>query len=112
MADSSTESPNVELASEKAELNIQGPEHLSISPAPPNADANKKNSVDAAIPSDDHDPSTVDGSSNNVSGFEPGYRFYLGFSSLAVLAMMVLLDGTSISVALPVRLLCLYTSQS
>ncbi|KAL9035112.1 MAG: hypothetical protein Q9214_006737, partial [Letrouitia sp. 1 TL-2023] len=34
--------------------------------------------------------------------FKPGYGFYLAFSSLAVLAMMVSLDGTSVSVALPI----------
>ena len=32
-------------------------------------------------------------------------RIYLAFSSLAVLAMMLSLNGTSVSVALPVRLL-------
>ena len=35
-------------------------------------------------------------------GFRPGYRFYLAFASLTILAMMVSLDGTSVSVALPV----------
>lgn len=34
--------------------------------------------------------------------FKPSLRFYLAFSSLTVLAMMVSLDGTSLSVALPV----------
>jgi hypothetical protein len=34
--------------------------------------------------------------------FNPGYRFYLAFTALAVLAMMVALDGTTVSVALPV----------
>lgn len=34
--------------------------------------------------------------------FNPGARFYMAFSSLVVLAMMVSLDGTSVSVALPV----------
>lgn len=34
--------------------------------------------------------------------FNPGYRFYLAFTALAVLAMMVSLDGTAVSVALPV----------
>lgn len=35
--------------------------------------------------------------------WSPGYRFYLAFSALAVLALMASLDGTSVSVALPVR---------
>lgn len=34
--------------------------------------------------------------------FKPGYRFYLAFLTLAVLTLMVALDGTSLSVALPV----------
>ena len=34
--------------------------------------------------------------------FKPGIRFYLAFSSLVVLVIMLALDGTSISVALPV----------
>ena len=38
-----------------------------------------------------------------IPEFKPGYRFYMAFASLAVLAMMVSLDGTSVSVALPVR---------
>lgn len=34
--------------------------------------------------------------------FEPNLRFYLAFSALAALSLVVALDGTSISVALPV----------
>lgn len=36
--------------------------------------------------------------------FNPGARFYMAFSSLVVLATMVSLDGTSVSVALPVSI--------
>jgi len=39
----------------------------------------------------------------DFSRFKPGYRFYLAFIALSVLALMVSLDGTSVSVALPVR---------
>ena len=35
--------------------------------------------------------------------FSPDWRFYLAFVSLAILTLMVALDATSISVALPVR---------
>ena len=42
------------------------------------------------------------GEEAEIAPFKPGYRFYMAFSSLAVLAMMVSLDGTSVSVALPV----------
>lgn len=34
--------------------------------------------------------------------FKPGLKFYLAFSALAALSLVVALDGTSISVALPV----------
>jgi hypothetical protein len=36
--------------------------------------------------------------------FKPGFRFYLAFATLSILTLMVALDGTSISVALPVYL--------
>ena len=36
--------------------------------------------------------------------FKPTPRFYLAFGTLAVITMMVALDGTSLSVALPVEL--------
>jgi hypothetical protein len=44
--------------------------------------------------------------------FKPGYRFYIAFTALAVLAMMVALDGTAVSVALPVRILLSFISLS
>ena len=34
--------------------------------------------------------------------FKPGLHFWLAFAPIAVLAMMASLDGTSVSVALPV----------
>ncbi|KAH9809316.1 Sugar transporter [Teratosphaeria destructans] len=40
--------------------------------------------------------------SATVPVFKPGIRFYLAFSALAALSLVVALDGTSISVALPV----------
>ena len=36
------------------------------------------------------------------NGFHPGPRFYLAFAAIMLLALMVALDGTSISVALPI----------
>lgn len=46
--------------------------------------------------------------------FKPTLRFYLAFGTLSVITMMVALDGTSLSVALPVRcpspLLAFYTN--
>ena len=37
--------------------------------------------------------------------FKPSKRLYIAFSTLSVITLMVALDGTSLSVALPVRLL-------
>lgn len=36
--------------------------------------------------------------------FKPTLRFYLAFVTLAVITLMVALDGTSLSVALPVNI--------
>lgn len=40
--------------------------------------------------------------SQDAVQFHPGSRFYLAFSALAALSLVVALDGTSLSVALPV----------
>jgi hypothetical protein len=42
-------------------------------------------------------------SQSSAEAFNPGWRFMLAFSSLAVITLMAALDATSISVALPVR---------
>ena len=105
MNDSSTTSLNNYSTSEMAELSTRKPRHLSLSPTPSNADTNKEDRIDAPIAREGPNSNTLDTSSNKMTIFDPGYRFYLAFSSLAVLAMMVSLDGTSVSVALPVRLL-------
>ena len=42
--------------------------------------------------------------------FKPSLQFWLAFAPMAVLAMMVSLDGTSVSVALPVNDLSLSIS--
>lgn len=112
MNDSSATSPDEHRPSEMAELSTGVPGHLSLSPAPSNADANKEDGIDATIGGEGPEPNRLDASSNRMTKFEPGYRFYLAFSSLAVLAMMVSLDGTSVSVALPVRLLPLLRLQN
>ena len=61
-------------------------------------------SVTPWLHTNEHEPDTVNASSNRVIEFDPGWRFYLEFPSLAVLAMTVSSDATSVSVALPVRL--------
>lgn len=38
----------------------------------------------------------------DAAAFRPGSRFYLAFSALAALSLVVALDGTSLSVALPI----------
>ena len=40
--------------------------------------------------------------------FKPSKRLYVAFMTLAVITLMVALDGTSLSVALPVSHTCLY----
>jgi MFS family permease len=40
--------------------------------------------------------------SPSVEGFNPGWRFYLAFLSLTTITLMVALDATSLSVALPI----------
>jgi MFS family permease len=45
---------------------------------------------------------TVQSEKNTPPPFEPGIRFYLAFSALAALSLVIALDGTSISVALPI----------
>ena len=92
-------------ASAKAELDMGEPLHLAPSSNFPDVVANKEGGVGTAMATNGHEPDTINASSNGVTKFDPGWRFYLAFSSLAVLAMMVSLDGTSVSVALPVRLL-------
>jgi hypothetical protein len=54
-------------------------------------------------------PSNEDSASEKlpltVEDFNPGWRFNLAFSSLAILTLMAALDATSLSVALPVSFL-------
>ena len=45
---------------------------------------------------------SADLDTNAPPAFKPGLKFYLAFSALAALSLVVALDGTSISVALPV----------
>ncbi len=46
------------------------------------------------------DPSTLE--ANQLDQWKPSLRLYLAFMTLAVITMVVALDGTSLSVALPV----------
>ena len=91
-------------ALEKAELDMGKPLQFSPSSATPNAGANKESNVGTDMATDEHGPDTVNASSNGVTKFNSGRRFYLAYSSLAVLVMMVALDGSSVSVALPARI--------
>lgn len=43
-------------------------------------------------------------------GFHPGWRFFVAFSSMSAVTLMVALDATSLGNALPVRHLCSPTS--
>jgi hypothetical protein len=72
-----------------------------MDPSPPTDNATSVPPQSAPQSQDDNINNSQD-ASNIV--FNPGARFYFAFSSLTVLAMMVALDGTSVSVALPVRI--------
>lgn len=99
-----TTSLNMGPALEKAELDMEEPLQSSLLSAPPNDGTNKEGNVGIATATDENEPDTANESSNGVTKFNPGRRFYLAYSSLAVLVMMVALDGSSVSVALPARL--------
>lgn len=56
----------------------------------------------ASVYSTDNDGVKILPHQPQAVAFRPGTRFYLAFSALAALSLVVALDGTSISVALPV----------
>jgi MFS family permease len=56
----------------------------------------------AAAPSPSPASSISEESIDSAAEFKPTARLYLAFGALAVLTLMVALDGTSISVALPI----------
>ncbi|OCL11843.1 MFS general substrate transporter [Glonium stellatum] len=57
---------------------------------------------ESALKEEARAPSEKSSASTTESGFNPGWRFYLAFSSLSVITLMAALDATSISVALPI----------
>jgi hypothetical protein len=64
------------------------------------------NSNDAASSTkDEHSPERLPKGQGDIDAyattFEPGWRFYLAFSSLLVITLMAALDATSLSVAIP-----------
>jgi hypothetical protein len=60
---------------------------------------------DASMSSDPATPSPAPSIGKpDQEDFKLGMRFYLAFATLSILTLMVALDGTSISVALPVCL--------
>jgi MFS family permease len=68
----------------------------------PNREAEKE-VQDGARPSSPSVASSIsEGSTDSVAEFKPTARLYLAFGALAVLTLMVALDGTSLSVALPI----------
>src|SRR4051812_2831249 len=70
-------------------------------PVPPNMEAEKETQDDPRAPSPSPASSIFKESTESVE-FKPTTRLYLAFGALAVLTLMVALDGTSISVALPI----------
>lgn len=65
-------------------------------------EAEKERLDEARSPSPSPAPSVSKESTNSAVEFKPTARLYLAFGALAVLTLMVALDGTSISVALPI----------
>lgn len=83
----------------------------SPSPSPSVLDSNLESKITLPTPNQDpvleeqsRAPSEESASTTESSSaaFNPGWRFYLAFSSLSVITLMAALDATSISVALPV----------
>lgn len=73
---------------------------MSILPPPGGIERNAINTEPEQVASSDS--STHSKKEDAVPAFQPGRRFYLAFLALAVLTLMVALDGTSLSVALPI----------
>ena len=69
-----------------------GPEVVDNMPLPSNEDAAA--AVAASREKEEND---------SLTNFNPGIWFYMAFVTLAVLTLIVALDGTALSVALPVN---------
>ena len=72
-------------------------------PLPPTMEADQEQTMgEGRSPAPSPAPSISGDSTDSTKDFKPTTRFYLAFLALAVLTLMVALDGTSISVALPI----------
>src|ERR1700755_2421452 len=76
---------------------------MSTTTSRPLSEMEKDNSVPAlpTSPPSSKAPSE-NGASPGTEDFNPGWRFYLAFISLTIITLMVALDATSLSVALPI----------
>ena len=85
----------------------------SPSPSPSALDSKLDSESKLTLPTPNQDPALKEQSrapseksasttESSSAAFNPGWRFYLAFSSLSVITLMAALDATSISVALPV----------
>ncbi len=71
------------------------PDNPSKVYVPPTIPMDKEQGGDSETPSSIHEDA-------KIPEFKPSARVYLAFLTLAVITLMVALDGTSLSVALPV----------
>jgi len=72
---------------------------MSTTPIEP---AEDKEKIEIQLPESSSPSSSLSEGNNEVPEFTVSTRFLLAFAALAILTLMVALDGTSISVALPV----------
>ena len=75
---------------------------LSSSPTP----------SDTADDANDRNPNTQGKINAYATSFHPGRRFYAAFSSLLVITLMVAVEATTLSVAIPKITASLYASRS
>ena len=77
--------------------------HDTVSPVTPQISVVRRSLDDSAS----SEPSLQDPKPSDLpeAEFKPSRRLFVAFGTLAVITLMVALDGTSLSVALPVRLL-------
>ncbi|KAI9748058.1 MAG: hypothetical protein M4579_007323 [Chaenotheca gracillima] len=93
--DSSTYEDGAALVKQTTKTSISG-----VAFGPPTV-VREKTREEAGDPVDDASPSSIK-EKITVPKFNPGWRFYVAFSTLSVVTLAAALDATSLSVALPI----------
>ena len=80
---------------------------IAVIPAPEDIDTSVVSSHGQSLTEKQADVGNVSEADYTVSAeyFNPGWAFYTSFTSLCIITLAVALDATTISVALPVRIL-------